>query len=286
MAVGRSSLPATLAVPRPRRPASRRAGGELLLDRVRGDGPALALARTLLADTWVVESIEELPEAFSGIAVTRSGRVWSARSREVRQAAGGRRGARARRAQPPPGTDREERAAPSRPSIAPRGALAEATERSAAVDTRLRGGDRGAPRGGPGARRGGRGGAADRRPDPAPALGARRRSQRAAGGPSSTAELMAERGAVERAERERAERMRRIERLQASVARDDALVPAVAAVITALTGPPARSPSAGRRSRPSWPPTARPASTSPPNCAPAPSRRRTSTVSCTPRTSR
>ena len=84
---GRALVAPDGAASEPPAPGTAPAGGERLLDRVRGDGAALALARTLLADTWVVESMEDLSEAFTGIAVTRSGRVWSARSREVRQAA-------------------------------------------------------------------------------------------------------------------------------------------------------------------------------------------------------
>src|SRR5438270_12473302 len=61
-------------------------GAELLAERVRGPAPALALARALLADTWVVESLDSLSAGFSGVAVTRSGRVWSAGAQEVRQA--------------------------------------------------------------------------------------------------------------------------------------------------------------------------------------------------------
>ena len=57
-----------------------------LVDRVRGKAPAVALARALLRDTWVVESLDDVPESFDGVAVTAAGRVWSAPSREVRQA--------------------------------------------------------------------------------------------------------------------------------------------------------------------------------------------------------
>ena len=51
------------------------------------DGPpeVLALAGRLLADAWVVERLEDLPDSFAGIATTRRGRVWFARSGEVRQ---------------------------------------------------------------------------------------------------------------------------------------------------------------------------------------------------------
>jgi chromosome segregation protein len=61
-------------------------GATRLADRVRGEASAVALARALLRDTWVVESLDDVPESFGGVAVTTAGRVWSAVSREVRQA--------------------------------------------------------------------------------------------------------------------------------------------------------------------------------------------------------
>ncbi len=218
-----SAAPASGAAP---------AGGEHLLGRVRGAGPALALARTLLADTWVVDSIEELPEAFSGIAVTRSGRVWSAQNREVRQAAAvGEERVLAERNRRQTLLEKSELAVQAEHRA--RGVLAEAAERSAAVDTECEqaiGAHRAAARSRDEAAEEERRIAAQiqrRRSAPDDGPNAGRRAQ-------LNAELMTERAAVERAERERAERMRRIERLQASVARDDALVPAVAQVIAAL----------------------------------------------------
>jgi chromosome segregation protein len=61
------------------------AGALRLLDLLSGPEPVLALAARLLADAWVVERLEELPESFAGIAVTRQGRVWFASWGEVRQ---------------------------------------------------------------------------------------------------------------------------------------------------------------------------------------------------------
>ena len=61
-------------------------GAEPLAAHVRGTGTALELVRALLRDTWVTDALEELPAGFGGIAVTRSGRVWSAPTRELRQA--------------------------------------------------------------------------------------------------------------------------------------------------------------------------------------------------------
>ncbi len=207
-------------------------GGELLIDRVRGDGAALALARTLLADTWVLDAIDELPETFTGIAVTKTGRVWSSRSREVRQAANvGEERVLAERNRRQGLIDNSEQAAQAEQHA--RAVLAQATERSAAVDTECEhaiAAHRGAARARDEAAEEERRIAAqiERRrsaPDDGPNAG--RRAQ-------LNVELMTERGTVERAERERAERTRRIERLAASVARDEALIPVVAGVLTAL----------------------------------------------------
>jgi chromosome segregation protein len=66
-------------------------GAEPLLDHMRleGDEGSRRLAERLLADVWVVDSVEGLAEGFSGVAVTRAGRVWSAATRELRQVPAG-----------------------------------------------------------------------------------------------------------------------------------------------------------------------------------------------------
>jgi chromosome segregation protein len=56
-----------------------------LLDLLSGPPAVLALAERLLADAWVVERLEDLPRDFTGIAATRTGRVWFAAWGEVRQ---------------------------------------------------------------------------------------------------------------------------------------------------------------------------------------------------------
>ena len=61
-------------------------GAEPLLDHVRGDESALTIVSRLLADTWVVDDPADCAPTFTGVAVTRGGRVWSARTRELRQA--------------------------------------------------------------------------------------------------------------------------------------------------------------------------------------------------------
>jgi chromosome segregation protein len=60
-------------------------GARRLTELLSGPPEVLALAGRLLADAWVVERLEDLPGDFAGIAATRSGRVWFARSGEVRQ---------------------------------------------------------------------------------------------------------------------------------------------------------------------------------------------------------
>ncbi len=62
-------------------------GAERLAALVRGAEPAATLARRLLADAWVVEDLTALPDAFTGLAVTRDGRAWSGAARELSQAA-------------------------------------------------------------------------------------------------------------------------------------------------------------------------------------------------------
>jgi chromosome segregation protein len=64
-------------------------GARALVETLSGPDPIVALARQLLAGAWLVERLEDLPESFTGVAVTRSGRVWFSQLREVRQVAGG-----------------------------------------------------------------------------------------------------------------------------------------------------------------------------------------------------
>ncbi len=61
-------------------------GARHLGDMVSGPEPAATLARRLLANTWVVDDLEQLPPAFIGVAVTRAGRAWFGFTRELRQA--------------------------------------------------------------------------------------------------------------------------------------------------------------------------------------------------------
>ncbi len=61
-------------------------GARRLLDHVRPSAEATAVAGRLLADVWVVGSVEEVDPSFSGSAVTLEGRVWRPARGELRQA--------------------------------------------------------------------------------------------------------------------------------------------------------------------------------------------------------
>ena len=61
-------------------------GGRQLAQLVRPEGEVAALADRLLAGVWVVESLGALPDTFSGIAVTKGGRLFDARTGELSQA--------------------------------------------------------------------------------------------------------------------------------------------------------------------------------------------------------
>ncbi|HEX3691518.1 MAG TPA: AAA family ATPase [Solirubrobacteraceae bacterium] len=213
-------------------PASPVPGAARLVDHVRAQGRALALARALLRDTWVVDDLEQVAADFRGVAVTRGGRVWSARTRELRQApaVGEERvlAERNRREQLIAGSERAAQV-----EVEARAAVERATAGMSAADSardRLTNAHRATVRALDEVREEHRRVAAliERRrsaPDDGPDAG--RRSQLAA-------ELAAERRMLERVERERAERAQRLERVQAGVARNQELVPAVARVIAAL----------------------------------------------------
>ena len=208
------------------------AGAERLADRVGGAEDALALARVLLLDTWVVPELETVPDSFAGVAVTRAGRVWSGSTRELRQApsVGEDRvlSERNRRAELVRGseaavqaelaagaaleraavvlaqaeTEAERALSAQRASAATRDEAAEEERRIARLIERRRAAGDEVPAG-------------DRRGQ-------------------ILAELAAERRMAERAERELVERATRIERLHGAVARDEAVGPIGARLITVL----------------------------------------------------
>ena len=80
-ALGRSPAGASGQSPAP--------GAVSLWQLLSGSGPVIELARRLLADAWVVDSLEGLREGFAGTATTRGGRVLFADWGEVRQVAEG-----------------------------------------------------------------------------------------------------------------------------------------------------------------------------------------------------
>ena len=74
--------------PRPAPPAP---GAERLLERVRPGDAVAAVVERVLGDVWVVESLDAVPAGFSGVAVTRAGRLLDRAAGEISQApAGGR----------------------------------------------------------------------------------------------------------------------------------------------------------------------------------------------------
>ncbi len=192
----------------------------------------MGLARALLRDAWVVDSLDGVPESFSGVAVTRSGRVWSARTSELRQApAVGEERVLAERnrreeligasesaaqaelaassalesataAHQSAEHEREQAIADHRRSIAERDEASEAEHRLAALIERRR-----------------------QSPDDGPNEGRRFQLR---------AELGTERDRLERAARDRAERSERIERLVASITEHEALSQVAGSLIGVL----------------------------------------------------
>ncbi len=207
-------------------------GAEQIAGHVHGPAQAAALARALLHDVWVVERLERVSDRFDGVAVTLSGRVWSSRTHELRQApavgeervlaernrrdalvraseaavqaehAAGvaleRRGEAVARAE----AESEDAIAVHRAAVTQRDEAGEEQRRIAAAIERRRSA-----------------------PDDGPDAG--RRMQ-------VSAELGTARAGREREQRERADRHARIERLHDATLRDEALVPTVRAVIDAL----------------------------------------------------
>jgi chromosome segregation protein len=207
-------------------------GGENLADRVRGETAAAKLARYLLADAWVLDTLDGLAEDFGGLAVTRSGRVWSARTHELRQApALGDERVLAER------NRREELIGSSEAAVRAELAAAAVLEQAAAAASdrdrereRAVSADRAAVRD--------RDEAAEEErriehlierrrsaPDEGPA--ADRRAQ-------LRAELDTERRMLDRVRAERAERSRRIELVEGGIERDEALAPALERLLEAL----------------------------------------------------
>jgi chromosome segregation protein len=207
-------------------------GARSLLELVDGPPPVLALAQRLLADAWVVERLEDLPEGFAGIAVTPRGRVWFAASGEVRQVTeGGAERVLARR------NEREQLLAATEAAVAVEHAARAAAESAQAdcheADTaceEAEGAVRAAAREHARALEQERHAAwliEQRRGAPDQGPLAVRRAQ-------LEGELAAERRQAERAAREHAERVARLERLRAQLAADAALAPLAERLAAAL----------------------------------------------------
>jgi chromosome segregation protein len=207
-------------------------GAERLLEHVRGDEATLAVVARLLADTWVVDDLADCADGFTGIAVTRAGRVWSAGTRELRQApAVGEDRVLAQRNRREQLVSESERAAQAelKARDAVQRAAAAASEADAERD-RLIAEHRAAVRAHDEAVEERRRIAAQidrRRSAPDDGAGAERRAQ-------LTAQIAAERSLLERAARERDERRRRLAQQQASVTRDEALIPQIDEALSAL----------------------------------------------------
>ncbi len=214
--------------------ASPAAGAVRLVERVTtaGDGPAARLAAALLSSVWVVEDLDGLASGFSGIAVTRDGRVWSPGARELRQVpAGGEDRALAERNRRDGLIGQVEAAA-----RAEQAALAEvegATARVQAAEAARDEADRSARTAARArdealeAERHAGHLIAQRRDAPDEGPVATRRAQIGAA-------LAAERRLAERAERERSDRARRIAHERERLAYDEALRPAAERLAAAL----------------------------------------------------
>ncbi len=207
-------------------------GAEPLAGHVHGPAQAAALVRALLHGVWVVESLERLSDRFDGVAVTLSGRVWSSRSRELRQApAVGEERVLAER------NRRDALVRASEAAVHAEHAAGAALERHAEAVARVEAESENAIAAHRGAvNQRDEAGEEERRiaaaierrraaPDDGPDAG--RRMQ-------VSAELGAAKSARDREQRERADRQARIERLHDATLREEALLPTVGAVIDAL----------------------------------------------------
>ncbi len=209
-------------------------GARPLLELVDGPPQVLTLAAQLLADAWVVQRLELLPQDFAGVAVTPGGRVWFGATGEVRQIAeGGSERVLARRNERQQLIAAVERAAAD--EHAARAAAQRAQEHTQEADR---------------AREAADGALRETARDHARALEQQRHAEwlieqrRAAPeqGPLAVrraqleGELAAERRAAERVAREHAERLQRLHHLRAQHAADTALAPLAERLAVALAG--------------------------------------------------
>ncbi len=186
----------------------------------------------LLADVWVVESVDGLDPAFRGVAVTKDGRVWSPGTRELRQVSPGgadrvlaernRRDALVKQvevaAKAEQAAQREVEAAQAK--VAEADAARDAIDRESRTAARAR--DEAAE-----AERHARWVIQQRRAAPDEGPSAERRAQ-------VESAIKTEQRLAERAERERAERARRLEHERRRLERDQALKPVADRLAAAL----------------------------------------------------
>ena len=209
-------------------------GAERLIEHVRGREPALSLARALLSATWVVDDLASVDDRFDGIAVTNSGRVWSSRTHELRQAPAvgddrvlaerNRRDRLIAASEASAQAELDARAAVERAGAGATDGEAKREQLIAAHRAAVRALDDAAEE-----QRRIEAQIERRRAAPDEGPNAGRRSQ-------LTAELAAERQMVARAERERSERTAQIARLDAEIARDRELGPVIDGLLAALEG--------------------------------------------------
>ncbi len=229
---GRALVVGDDADPAPAAGAAPVPGAQLLGDLLRGPDRAVTLARRLLAGAWVVDDVTALPAGFTGIAVTREGRVWNGGAAELRQAAEGgeerilaqrnRRDELIAASEVAVGREHTARAAADRAGEA----VAAADRAREAADRALRDADRERTAAQEDARRSGWL-IEQRRKAPQEGASAVRRAQ-------LEGELAAERRVAERAARERELRARQITMLRDGAAADRALVPVAERLAAAL----------------------------------------------------
>ena len=207
-------------------------GAQRLADHLRGPEHVVALARGLLRDVWVLDTLDSIRDSFEGVAVTRGGRVWSSATRELRQApAVGEERVLAERNRRDELVRASEGAA--RAELAAKTALADAADACHSIEL-ARDQTTDAHR----ATLAGRDEAAESERRIAAAIERRRNAPDE--GPNESrrlqlrTELRAERERAERAERERAERASAIARLQSAIAEYESLTEAAAALMAVL----------------------------------------------------
>jgi len=207
-------------------------GARPLASLVVSTGEIADLARALLAGSWLVDDLAQVPPGFRGIVVTAQGRAWNAATRELHQASGGGAGRVLAERRRRSGLEAEAAAAAEAMAAAAREAeelsaradearqrLEEAQETRVARERDLDGAREAARRT--------EWLMNERREAPEQGQAAVRRAQ-------LEGELGAERRVAERAEADREERAEAIRQHVAAIARDNALLPVAARVQEAL----------------------------------------------------